>query len=213
MEVVTSDCNPSNRANSSISWLGGWFVGVVLYYTILYYTILYYTILYYTILYYTILYYTMLWHYRFGHPNFNKLANLVRDSERLYKDPIKISVNKEILCEACSLAKANKKVESNKNPTRAMHLLQVIHTDLCRPMSTISMGGANYFMAVVDDWSRFTTTFFLRHKSEAFEKFREYVAYAQRATGQLIKTLRTDNGGEFTSNEFTAYCREIGINH
>lgn len=75
------------------------------------------------------------------------------------------------------------------NPTRASKLLQVVHTDLCGPMSTNSFGGARYFMAIVDDWSQYTVTYFLSSKSQALDKFVEYVESNRAATGQQLKTV------------------------
>lgn len=59
----------------------------------------------------------MLWYCRLGYFNFNKFVNLVRESEKLYRDLIKVVVNRELLCEVCILVKINKRVESNKNLT------------------------------------------------------------------------------------------------
>jgi hypothetical protein len=53
--------------------------------------------------------------------------------------------------------------------------------------------------------------YFLKAKSEAFEKFKEFKQMAEKETGRHIKTLQTDRGGEFLSKEFNAYCENNGI--
>ena len=53
--------------------------------------------------------------------------------------------------------------------------------------------------------------YFLSQKSEAFSIFIQFKALAQKQSGKELKILRTDRGGEFTSNQFSAYCKEKGI--
>ena len=51
----------------------------------------------------------------------------------------------------------------------------------------------------------------MRHKSEAFDKFKEYKNEVENQLDKRIKALRTDRGGEYLSNEFSAYLKECGI--
>src|SRR5258707_5160000 len=53
----------------------------------------------------------------------------------------------------------------------------------------------------------------MKNKSDALEKFKEYLAEAERQTSCRLKTLRTDGGGEYFSSEFTSYLKSIGITH
>ena len=46
-----------------------------------------------------------------------------------------------------------------------------------------------------------------------FEKFLEWKALVENSSGQKLRTLRSDNGGEYTSAEFTAYLRKEGVRH
>ena len=57
-------------------------------------------------------------------------------------------------------------------------------------------------MLLINDYTRMTWVVFLRHKSEPFENFKAFKALVENDTDQKIKCLRSDNGGEFTSNEF-----------
>ena len=52
---------------------------------------------------------------------------------------------------------------------------------------------------------------YLREKSEAFQKFKWYLARVEKETGKKLKSLRSDRGGEFISNEFNKFCIENGI--
>eukprot|EP00253_Pinus_taeda_P021484 PITA_21484 len=56
-----------------------------------------------------------------------------------------------------------------------------------------------------------TWVYFLKNKSEAFDKFKIFHQLVENEVKEKIGTLRTNNGGEFTSNEFKTYCSENGI--
>ena len=79
-------------------------------------------------------------------------------------------------------------------------------------MSVHSFSGYSYCVNFIDDYSRKTWIYFLKAKSEVFERFREFKTLVENQTGKKIRVLRTDNGGEYTSNEFMEYCSAQGIN-
>ena len=66
-------------------------------------------------------------------------------------------------------------------------------------------------MLLVDDYKRMTAAFFLRNNLEAFENFKIYKEMVENEMDSIIKFLRYDNGGEFSSKEFMDYCRNHGI--
>jgi transposase InsO family protein len=66
-------------------------------------------------------------------------------------------------------------------------------------------------MLLVDDYTRATAVCFLKNKSEAFENFMIYKEMVENEMYSKIKCLRSDNGGEFTSNKFMDYCNNHGI--
>ncbi|CAL2237677.1 unnamed protein product [Prunus armeniaca] len=63
----------------------------------------------------------------------------------------------------------------------------------------------------MDDFSRKVWVYFMKQKSEVFAKFKEWKTETENQTGRKIKYLRSENGGEYTSNEFTDYCKQEGI--
>ena len=94
---------------------------------------------------------------------------------------------------------------------RASDALELLHGDLCGPIIPATHGGKKYFFLVVDDYSRYMWVVLLRSKDEAFEAFKKLKAATEMEHKVKVRALRTDRGGEFTSNEFNDYCEKIGI--
>ena len=94
---------------------------------------------------------------------------------------------------------------------RASDLLGLIRTDVCGPMSTQARRGFGYFITFTDDFSRYGYVYLMRHKSETFDKFKEFRAEVQNQLGKSIKALRSDRGGEYLSQEFVDHLSDCGI--
>ena len=63
----------------------------------------------------------------------------------------------------------------------------------------------------IDDFSRYVWVDFMKEKSEALIKFKNYKDKVENEVGRRIKYLRTDNGGEYTSHEFSKYLEDHKI--
>ena len=70
------------------------------------------------------------------------------------------------------------------------------------PMSSSSLSGYVYYVSFIDDFSRKTWIYFMKKKDEVFSKFKEFKAFIENHTEKKIKIFQSDNGGEFTLNEF-----------
>jgi transposase InsO family protein len=68
-----------------------------------------------------------------------------------------------------------------------------------------------YYVSFIDDFSRKTWIYFLKKKSEVFERFKEFKAVVENQTKKRIKVLRNDNGSEFCGKEFDQLCKQCGI--
>src|ERR1700722_9810139 len=116
----------------------------------------------------------------------------------------------EGICKGCALGKNIKKpFPSSSN--RSKEILDLIHSDVCGPMPVKSLGGSLYYVIFIDDYSRKTWLYLLKTKGEVFNNFQEFKAEIENLTNKKIKKLRTDNGGEYTSKEFVAFCKSTGI--
>ncbi|KAJ9555126.1 hypothetical protein OSB04_009740 [Centaurea solstitialis] len=146
-----------------------------------------------------------LWHCRLGHIN-KKRVELLLKGGFLGNFDYKPFDN----CESCLSGKMTKQPFNNENE-RATDLLEIIHTDVCGPFSHVARGGYRYFITFTDDFSRYGYVYLMRHKSETFEKFKEYQNEVQNLLDKRIKFLRSDRGGEYLSDEFDNHLMECGI--
>ena len=61
-------------------------------------------------------------------------------------------------------------------------ILEIIHTDVCGPMSVEARGGYRYFLTFTDDLSRYGYIYLMKHKSETFEKFKEFQSEVEKSS-------------------------------
>ena len=114
------------------------------------------------------------------------------------------------VCHGCTLGKYTKAAYP-RSDSRATGVLELIHSDVCGPMSSVSLSGFEYFVIFIDDYSRKTWIYFMKTKSQVFSLFQEFKALVENQTGKKIKALRSDNGGEYVSNDFKDFCAQEGI--
>ena len=78
-------------------------------------------------------------------------------------------------------------------------------------MSVASMNSASYYITSIYDFSRKTQIYFMKTKDVPFSLFKEFKAQVENLAGKKIKVLRSDNGGEYTSNEYKDFYRDAGF--
>nr|GEW92155.1 retrovirus-related Pol polyprotein from transposon TNT 1-94 [Tanacetum cinerariifolium] len=115
-----------------------------------------------------------LWHRRLSHLNFNTI-NLLSKNDIVVGLP-KVKFIKDQLCSSCELGKAKRKSFHTKLTPSSKRRLQLLHMDLCGPMRVASINGKRYVLVMVDDYSRYTWTHFLRSKDETPETVHAYFA-------------------------------------
>lgn len=118
----------------------------------------------------------------------------------------------DIFCESCVYAKATRKPVTKKREegSRAKKFGEEVHSDLWGPAPVQSLRGKRYYISFIDDSSRYTYLEFLRCKNEAFRAYLEYEAWVKTTFDAPVKTLHSDNGGEYTGKEFVVYLKENG---
>jgi hypothetical protein len=150
--------------------------------------------------------YSELWHRRLGHLHYKALLDL----QNMVCGMPSISLSKNEIWKGCMQGKNIKKAFPSSD-NRARGILDLVHSDVCGPMSSPSLGGCLYYVIFIDNYSRKYWIYFLKAKSDTFDKFKEYKAFIEKQTRKHIKILRTDNGGEFESLQFENFCKSAGI--
>nr|GEW12454.1 retrovirus-related Pol polyprotein from transposon TNT 1-94 [Tanacetum cinerariifolium] len=101
-----------------------------------------------------------------------------------------------------------------KNIVSTTRCLELIHMDLFGPSAIRSYGGNRCTLDIVDDYSRYTWTRFLKDKTEAFDHFEIFSKKIQNQLGCTIVSIRTDHGREFDNDmQFGEFCNANGITH
>jgi hypothetical protein len=149
-----------------------------------------------------------IWHKRFGHFNFRYMQQLSK--QRLVDGLPDIHFSKGV-CEGCVLGKHPQEKFDKEKSQRASTPLDLIHSDLMGPFLHPSINKVTFFLIFVDDFSCFTLIYFLRQKSEVFQHLKDFKALVETQSGNEIKVLQTDNGGEYVNHEIHNLFHEAGI--
>ena len=150
-----------------------------------------------------------LWHLRLGHLNADYM-------KKIKAEDIEFNKNSKVnfFCKGCTLGKSTKlphKTSENSKPDPD-HI--IIHSDLVGPMKTESLGSkSKYLLTYLCENTEFSFVYFLKEKCEQCETFKIFKKFFELQTNKKIKELRTDNGGEYMSNEFKFFLKECGIKH
>nr|GEV73120.1 hypothetical protein [Tanacetum cinerariifolium] len=130
-----------------------------------------------------------LWHRRLSHLNFDTI-NLLSKNNIVIGLP-KLKFVKDHLCSSCELRKAKRKSFQTKTTPRLKRRLQLLHMDLCGPMWVESINGRKYVLLIVDDYSRYTQTHFLRSKDETPEVLIDFLRLVQRGLHAQAEAIAT----------------------
>jgi transposase InsO family protein len=122
------------------------------------------------------------------------------------------TVVKGFKCQVCVQAKQPHKSHTTAEE-RDLTPLELIYSDLCEMNGVLTKGGKRYFMALIDDSTRYCYMYLLKSKDEALNFFKIYKAKAENQLHRKIKRLRSDRGGEYFSSEFDSFCAEHSIIH
>ncbi|KAJ6885640.1 hypothetical protein NC651_026314 [Populus alba x Populus x berolinensis] len=98
------------------------------------------------------------------------------------------------------------KLKFGTSTTKSKCILDLIHSNVWQA-PVVSLGGARYFVSFIDDFSRRCWVYPIRRKADLLAVFKTFKARVELESGKKIKCLRTDNGGEYTSDEFDNFCQ------
>ncbi|GKE29877.1 retrovirus-related pol polyprotein from transposon TNT 1-94, partial [Tanacetum coccineum] len=152
-----------------------------------------------------------LWHCRLSHLNFDTINLLLKYD--IVTGLTKLKFIKDHLCSSCELGKAKRKYFKTKTTPSIKQWLQILHMDLCGPMRVESFNGTKYVLVIVDDYSRYTWTHFLRSKYETLEVLIDFLKLVQTGIHAQIRAVRTNKGTEFLNKTLHAYFAQETIEH
>jgi hypothetical protein len=151
----------------------------------------------------------LLWHTRLGHPS----ASILHSVFPSLKSCNPLNNKSHLLhCKHCLASKMHQLPFPISVP-KSQFPLHVLHADLWGPAPIHSSNGFRYYLVIVDDYTKFYWVYLLKHKSDAFSTFKQFKTMVEKHYQSSIHFLRTDCGGEFTSNEFNSFCANTGIIH
>ncbi|GKC42376.1 retrovirus-related pol polyprotein from transposon TNT 1-94 [Tanacetum coccineum] len=152
-----------------------------------------------------------LWHRRLGHAKTRLIQSLA--SKELVRNLRKLKFNQHF-CDACKMGKQAHANHKAKNIISTTRCLELLHMGLFGPSAVRSYRGNRYTLVVVDDYSRYTWTRFLKDKIKAFDQFEIFSRKIQNQLGCSIVSIRTDHGREFDNEvQFGEFYNAKGIIH
>ena len=92
------------------------------------------------------------------------------------------------VCKGCAKGKNTKKTFPSSE-SKAKGILEIIHSDVCSPMSSNSLSGYVYYVSFIDNFSRKTWIYFMKNKDEVFSKFKEFKSLIENHTENKMKTF------------------------
>lgn len=145
----------------------------------------------------------IVWHNRLGHPStevLNKIS-VVQSHSLNFND-----------CDVCHYSKQHRKpFPASHHQTLAC--FDLIHLDVWGPYRTVTHNNYSYFLTIVDDFSKATWVFLFSHKTQVPVLIKQFLAYVTTQFHTTVKTVRSDNGTEFTNFDIQNYFKDAGIIH
>ena len=146
-----------------------------------------------------------MWHRILGHCNTADILKL----EKIV-DGMKITNKEQSHCSTCVLGKQT--VNRNRTPdARAEKPIELVHSDVTGPITPPAKDGYKYAITFTDDFSSSIFAYFLRLKSDSTNALKQF--FADSAPFGTMKRLRTDNGGEYVSEEFKVLLTDHGVKY
>jgi hypothetical protein len=131
---------------------------------------------------------SMLWHRRLGHISRPR-------TERLIKDGILANLDFSDF-DTCVKGKFTIKTRRQKDG-RSENVLELIHADICGPITPAALGNYRYFITFIDNYSHYDYIKFIREKSESLEAFKNFKAIVELQRNKKIKAIRSNRGDEY----------------
>lgn len=147
-----------------------------------------------------------LWHNRLGHVPFIKMKGIS-------SIPVQFANKQPFLCHICSVARQTRSSFPQKSRTSTNRPFDILHIDIWGLYHESTYNNYKYFVTMVDDYTRSTWTHLMSSKANTLQILMAFVCMVENQFQTSIKTIRSDNGLEFTSNEAKTFYQSKGIIH
>ncbi|KAI0516541.1 hypothetical protein KFK09_009218 [Dendrobium nobile] len=115
------------------------------------------------------------------------------------------------ICISCNMSKHHK-LSFSSSKSVCNKSFQLVHSDVWGPAPSLLLNGYRFYVIFIDDYTRYSWLYLLHSKNEVFNTFQHLCSLIKSQFHSKIQTLRSDGGGEFTSQAFWSYLAQHGIN-
>lgn len=155
-----------------------------------------------------------IWHGRFGHIGKSTFLEIKRNDLFNENNNFKTINPTDEVCEACTYAKqARLPFSKERDRSHILRPLLAIHSDVCGPITPTTIDEKRYYVTFIDEFTHYTSVYLIFCKNEVFVVFQDYVAKIETHYNLKIAHLYCDNGTEYLSNEYKAFCVKKGIQY
>ena len=152
------------------------------------------------------------WHRRLGHCGAKDLKRVAKAADGMRMNGVGA---KEALSKGCKSCQVSKQVRASYYESTSLTtvFLELAHTDVAGPMAHVSIGGAVYWVTVIDDYTKMAAFVPIQRKDEAAGAVRRVLTQWETQTGAKLQRLRSDRGGEYLGASFQGWLAEKGVVH
>jgi hypothetical protein len=144
------------------------------------------------------------WHHRLGHLCGSRLSTLIKSGCSGHT-----SVQSDFHCKGYHLGKQIQ-LPYFTSHSHSVEPFDLVHSDIWGPAPFVSKGGYKYYVIFIDDHSRYTWIYFMKHRSELISIYKTFARMIHTQFSTHIKTFRSGSGGEYLSDNFRQFLTSEG---